>query len=158
MEDSVIALRAIVAGDMDFLAEVYASTRADELAVTGWAEEQKAAFCRMQFDAQHAHYQKHYSGASFQVIERGGTSVGRLYVDRWAQEIRIVDIALMPGSRGQGIGTQLLRELQREAQETGKVLSIHVERMNPALRLYERLGFRVREDKGVYLLMEWSGE
>lgn len=158
MEDSAIALRAIMAGDMDFLAEVYASTRADELAVTGWSEEQKAAFCRMQFDAQHAHYQKHFSGASFQVIEQGGMPVGRLYVDRWTREIRIVDIALLPENRAQGIGTQLLQELQQEAQAAGKVLSIHVERLNPALRLYGRLGFRVREDKGVYLLMEWSAE
>jgi hypothetical protein len=35
---------------------------------------------------------------------------------------------------------------------------VHVERFNPALRPSERLGFRQVEDKGVYLLMEWSSD
>ncbi len=68
-----------------------------------------------------------------------------------------MDIALLPEHRGAKIGTRLIGELQREAATAGKALSIHVEKFNAALRLYERLGFRVREDKGVYLLMEWRG-
>ncbi len=139
-----------------FLAAVYASTRAEELAVTGWSDEDKAVFCRRQFDAQAAHYRENYPGASFQVIERDGVSIGRLYVARWEKEIRIVDIALLPEHRGTGIGTKLLRELQEEARSVGKSLTIHVERFNPALRLYERLGFKQVEDKGVYLLMSWN--
>jgi ribosomal protein S18 acetylase RimI-like enzyme len=79
---------------------------------------------------------------------------GRLYVARWREEIRIVDIALLSEHRGMGIGTQLLRDLISESEDSGKPLSIHVERFNPALRLYERLGFRAVADKGVYLLME----
>jgi ribosomal protein S18 acetylase RimI-like enzyme len=78
-----------------------------------------------------------------------------LYVARWEREIRIMDIALLPEDRGAGIGTKLLRELQEEARAAGKSLTIHVERFNPALGLYERLGFQQIEDKGVYLLMEW---
>lgn len=156
-ESGAVRLRPLSDADMPFLERVYASTRMEELAATGWNDEQKAEFCRMQFNAQHAHYQKHYSSAAFSVIERCGEPVGRLYVDRWTREIRIVDIAILPEYRGSGIGTQLLKELQREAQEAAKCLSIHVERFNPALRLYERLGFRVKEDKGVYLLMEWRG-
>jgi hypothetical protein len=49
-----------------------------------------------------------------------------------------------------------LRELRSESRGRGKPLRIHVERFNPALRLYERLGFREIEDKGVYRLMEWD--
>jgi ribosomal protein S18 acetylase RimI-like enzyme len=152
----MIALRPITAEDDLFLAAVYASTRAEELAVTGWSDEDKAVFCRRQFDAQAAHYRENYPGASFQVIERDGVSIGRLYVARWEKEIRIVDIALLPEHRGTGIGTKLLRELQEEARSVGKSLTIHVERFNPALRLYERLGFKQVEDKGVYLLMSWN--
>jgi len=154
----LIVLRPITPGDDSFLAGLYASTRAEELSVTNWSDEEKAVFCRRQFDAQSAHYVENYPGASLQVIERAGELIGRLYVARWEREIRIMDIALLPARRGTGIGTQLLRELQDEARAAGKTLSIHVERFNPALRLYERLGFQMAEDKGVYLLMSWESD
>jgi len=151
-------LRLRPAHDQDraFLTQVYASTRAEELAVTDWSEEQKAQFCQMQFDAQDAHYRAHYPTAEFSIIERAGVSAGRLYVDRWEKEIRIMDIALLPEHRNAGIGTKLICQLRDEARATGKTLSIHVEQFNPALRLYERLGFRKVADTGVYFLMEWK--
>src|ERR1700704_4763188 len=124
----MISLRPITPEDVSFLAGVYASTRAEELAVTGWSEEEKAVFCRRQFDAQSAHYRENYPGASLQIIERDGISIGRLYVAHWEREIRIMDIALLPEYRGSGTGTQLLRELQEEARLSGKSLTIHVER------------------------------
>ncbi len=154
----MVSLRPITPEDEEFLARVYASSRADELAVTGWSDELKADFCRRQFDAQSAYYGENYPGAAFQVIERDGWPVGRLYVDRWEKEIRIVDITLLPEARGTGIGTKLLRELQEEARAAGKSLTIHVERFNRALQLYQRLGFQEIEDKGVYLLMKWGGD
>ena len=153
----MISLRPITSEDDSFLAGLYASTRAAELAVTGWNNEDKALFCRRQFDAQTAHYVENYPGASLQVIEKAGVPIGRLYVARWEREIRIMDIALLPQHRGSGIGTKLLCELQEEARSAGKSLTIHVERFNPALKLYERLGFKQIEDKGVYLLLQWSG-
>ena len=149
-------LRPITPEDDSFLAGLYASTRWEELAPMGWSDEEKTLFCRRQFDAQSAHYREHYPGASFQVIEREGESIGRLYVTRWENEMRIVDISLLPEFRGNGIGTQVLRELREEARAAGKSLTIHVERFNRALLLYERLGFKQVEDKGVYLLMRWN--
>ncbi|MHA3773188.1 N-acetyltransferase family protein [Verrucomicrobiota bacterium sgz303538] len=149
-------LRPVQVEDMPFLREVYASTRADELALVSWTDEQKAEFCRMQFEAQDKHYREHYPKAQFLIIEHGELPVGRLYVDRWPREIRIMDIALLPEHRSKGIGSVLIRELQQEAQASGKTLSIHVEKFNPALRLYDRLGFRPIEDKGVYHLMVWQ--
>ena len=154
----MISLRPITPEDDSFLAALYGSTRLEELAVTGWSDEEKAVFCRRQFEAQTAHYTEHYPGALLQIIERAGVPLGRLYVARWEREIRIMDVALLPEHRGSGIGTKLLRELQDEARLAGKTLSIHVERFNPALRLYERLGFKMTEDKGVYLLMSWSAD
>ena len=119
-----------------------------------WDDAQKDAFLRMQFDAQDAWWHENYDGASFDVILVDGEPAGRLYVHRGPSEIRIVDIALIPEHRGGGVGTSLLRDLLAEADEGGKSVTIHVERMNPALRLYERLGFTVAEDKGVYLFLE----
>jgi ribosomal protein S18 acetylase RimI-like enzyme len=152
----LISFRPITPADTSFLARVYASSRAEELAITDWSDEQKEIFCRRQFDAQSAYYAANYPEASFQIIERDGWPIGRLYVARREKEIRIVDITLVPEFRGSGIGTKLLCELQEEARTAGKSLTIHVERFNRALQLYQRLGFQQAEDKGVYLLMHWE--
>jgi ribosomal protein S18 acetylase RimI-like enzyme len=151
-------LRAATPGDEQFLRAVYASTRAEELARVPWSDEQKRAFTDMQFTAQDAHYRRHYPTAQYSIIEVRGVPAGRLYVDRWGKEIRIVDIALLPEHRRAGVGTKLLRELQDEARTAGKVLTIHVEKFNPSLRLYQRLGFQQIEDQGVYLFLEWKAE
>jgi ribosomal protein S18 acetylase RimI-like enzyme len=152
----MVTLRPITPADDAFLARVYASSRAEELAITDWSEGLKADFCRRQFDAQSAYYAENYPDASFRIIERDGWPIGRLYVARWEKEIRIVDITLLPEFRGLGVGTKLLADLQKEARAAGKSLTIHVERFNRALALYQRLGFRQTEDKGVYLLLQWQ--
>jgi ribosomal protein S18 acetylase RimI-like enzyme len=151
-----ITLRPVEPADTAFLRDVYGSTRADELALTGWNAAEKDAFVQMQFDAQDHHYRATYSNASFQVILREGRPIGRLYVARGDDEIRIVDIAILPAYRGGGVGTALIAELLGEAQHAGKAVRIHVERDNPALRLYSRLGFRPIAERGVYWFLEWS--
>ena len=154
--DRSITLRPIEPDDEEFLYRVYAGTREAELAQVDWDAAQKEAFLRMQFTAQHQYYQEHYAGAAFQVILTQSRPAGRLYVARWPDEIRIVDIALLPEHRNAGIGTVLLQELLAEGAESSKRVSIHVEQFNPALRLYARLGFSRIADRGVYYLMEWS--
>lgn len=153
-----VSLRPATPEDDALFLEVYASTRAFELQFTEWSEAEKAGFCRSQFEAQTAHYHLHYPTAAYAAILVDGTPAGRLYVDRWPREIRIMDIALLPAFRSRGIGGRILTNLQKEARESGKLLSIHVERFNPALRLYDRLGFKLAEDKGVYLLLHWEPE
>jgi len=156
MLDPGIALRPVRDGDEPFLRSLYASTRADELAQVPWTDAQKRAFADMQFDAQHHHYREVFPNAEFSIVERDGQPIGRLYVDRRAKEIRIVDIALIPETRNLGIGGRLLGTVLEEGRRTGKPVTIHVEKFNPAARLYERLGFREIEDRGVHRLMEWS--
>lgn len=151
-----VTLRPQTAADRAFLRALYGSTRADELALTPWTDAQKDAFIAFQFAAQSAHYAEHYHDADFLVIERDGTPIGRLYIWRGAMDIRIVDISLIPEARGAGIGTALLREVLAEGTRTGKSVSIHVERFNPALRLYRRLGFAHVSEDGIYYLMRWS--
>jgi GNAT superfamily N-acetyltransferase len=153
---SELTLRSITSDDLPFLYQVYAGTRTEELAQTNWTDEQKAAFLQQQFAAQHDYYQANYPAARFQIIEQQGTPIGRLYVDRWVDQIRIMEIALLPDQRGHGIGTQLLEAIQSEGRQVGLPVTIHVERFNPALRWYERLGFRVAEDKGVYYFLKWA--
>ena len=153
---SSIKLRPIVPADEAFLYQVYASTRTEELAVTGWDEAQKDQFLRTQFTAQHRYYQQTFPAASYQVILWQDRPAGRLYVDRRADEISIIDIALLPEYRGLGIGSVLLKEILAEASAARKPVRIYVERFNRALRLYERLGFRMIGDTGVYFHLEWT--
>lgn len=150
-----VTLRPIAPGDEPFLYQVYASTRAAELEVTQWTDEQKAAFLHMQFTAQHRYYHEHYTNTEFDIILVDGQPAGRLYVCRGADELRIMDIALLPAFQKRGIGTHLIGALQAESALARKPLRIHVERFNPALRLYERLGFVPVADRGVYLFLEW---
>jgi GNAT superfamily N-acetyltransferase len=149
-----VELRPVGPADEEFLCSVYASTRAAELAVTGWSDEQKAAFLRSQFDTQHRYYRENYRGAEFSVVRVADRDAGRLYVGRFAEEIRIIEIALLPEFRRCGVATRLIGTLIREAAGRGLPLRIHVERFNPALRLYERLGFHPVADRGVYLFLE----
>ena len=152
-----LTFRRISDADLPFLARLYASTRAEEMApVTFMTEADKAAFLDAQFHLQHAHYQKYYPHADWLVTMRGGEDVGRLYLERWPSQHRIIDIAFLPEHRGQGYGEPLLRDLMDEAAAAAKDISIHVEKLNPAMRLYRRLGFVTEEDKGIYDLMRWT--
>jgi len=150
----MIQLRPVGEADLPFLLRLYASTRADELARLPWSVEQKRDFVAQQFEFQHRYWQDNYDGAAFDLIVQDGQPIGRLYVARGTQEIRIIDIALMPESRNAGIGTRLISEIFDEADRTGRTVGIHVEQFNPARRLYERLGFVQTIDRGVYLFME----
>lgn len=150
-----IVLRPETEDDVEFLRRLYASTREEELKQVDWTPEMKEAFVAQQFDAQRAHYHQHYSGAEYSIIEQDGQAIGRLYVKRLPDDVRIMDIALMPEHRGRGIGGILLREILDAAASEGKSVSIHVEVFNPALSLYERLGFRQIETYGPYHLLEW---
>ena len=150
-----LTLREQGDADLPFLKGLYRSTRDGELALTSWSEVEKQAFIDMQFKAQTAHYLDHYPAALWLVIERAGAAIGRLYLERWPQEHRIIDIALLPGARGHGIGSALLKDLGEEASGLGRAVGIHVEKQNPAMALYKRLGFETIEDKGVYDLLTW---
>ena len=150
-----VSLRPVRAEDEEFLRAVYAGTRAEELALVPWDAAQHAAFIRFQFAAQQRFYKSEFPDAEHHVILNNGEPVGRLYVDRRAQELRILDIALMPEHRGLGIGTPLITALMAEAAGSARPLTIYVDRDGRAQRLFARLGFSAREDNGILVLMEW---
>jgi ribosomal protein S18 acetylase RimI-like enzyme len=156
MPPAGITLRPQLDSDLEFAAQLYSESREEELRQVEWPDEMKRAFLRSQFDAQWAHYSQHYHDATFSIVERNGSRIGRLYVWRGPDDVRIVDIAICAEARGAGIGGALLREVMEEAARSGKSASIHVERDNRALGLYQRLGFERVDDHGVYYLMKWS--
>lgn len=150
-----LGFRPSAAADLPFLAQVYASTRTDELVPVPWSAEQKAAFLQMQFRAQHADYQSRYPHADWLVSSHAGRDIGRLYLERGPDQHGVIDIAFLPEHRGRGFGTALLLDLLDEAAAAGKSIALHVEKFNPAMRLYRRLGFETEHEGGIYDRMRW---
>ena len=171
-EAPAYSLRPLEKADEAFSFAVYASTRAAEMELVDWPQEQKNAFLQMQFNAQHQHYHLHYPLARWQVMEvegrppqgrrdttltgvQGARAAGRLVSDDAREDLcLIMDIALLPEYRGRGIGTAILHELLQAADRAGKTVMLHVEPNNPALRLYQRLGFEISAKSGFYLEMK----
>jgi|GEM_PF-209063 len=152
-----ISLRRRRAKDEAFLAALFASVRRPMVA--GWPKMRQEAFLREQFALQTRHYDQSYPDLWPGIIERNGIPVGRLSLWRQPEEIRVVDLALLPEARAQGLGGELLRCVQAEAVHHRQRVCLHVDLANPALRLYRRLGFR---PEGAQTfpdqLMVWSGE
>lgn len=152
---SSIALRPAKPSDRDFLRRLYATTRADELALVTWPDDEKEAFIEHQFTAQDRYYRQVYPDGRFDVVEVDGRPVGRWYVAELDDEVRLVEVTIEPDDRGRGIGTQLVAALCVEADRRGVPITLHVEPWNPARRLYERFGFvPVGDANGVYQRME----
>ncbi len=149
----LVTVRPATRDDEDFLFQLFATTR-PELSLLNLEESQKRALIKMQFDAQRQQYDACYPQAESGIILSDGQAVGRLLVDRSEREIVLIDIALLPEHRNRGIGTGLIRKLLGDAAGAGKAVRLHVLKSNPALRLYERLGFYQVEDQSMYFEMK----
>ena len=149
-----VTLRPVGPDDYDFLVAVYGSTRADEMAMVPWTDEQRHMFIQSQFASQQEHYAQKYPAANHDIIVSDDRQVGRLYVARLDHEIRIIDITLLPAERNAGVGSYLIQQLLDEANRSGKLIRIYVEDFNPSMRLFERLGFSPSEQQGIHVLMQ----
>lgn len=140
--------------DLPFLVALYASTRETELAPIPWTPEQKRLFLLQQFDAQRRDYRTRFRACAFDIIECAKEPVGRLYFERRGSRLHVIDIALAPQWRGRGVGSRILEAMIAAARTQGLGVGIFVEKFNPALSLYRRLGFIECADHGIYLEME----
>ncbi|HEY0100745.1 MAG TPA: GNAT family N-acetyltransferase [Pyrinomonadaceae bacterium] len=154
-ESGQVVLRAVQPEDEDFLLQVYAASRADEMALVDWDEAQKMAFLRSQFAAQAAQYHARFPDAEYSIILYKERPVGRFWIGRTPEQIRLLDIAILPEFQNRGVGAVLLKSLLAESEATAKPLRHMVFKMNTAaLRFYERFGFSPIEDVGAYIHME----
>jgi len=151
-----VTLRPVTHEDTPFLFDVYRGTRQEEMARTGWDSQQIDAFLRMQFDAQNAHYSRRYPDADYSVIYLDETAVGRVWVARLDDEIRILTVALLPEYRNCGIGTQVLQIPIEEAREFAKPVRIYVERSDRSIGFFRRNGFKKVAESGLHDLLERS--
>lgn len=148
-----IALRAATDADMDFLRDVFSSTRMQEFASAGMPVEQAEPLLASQFSIQHDYYRRHYPHGRFDIIVHGEKNVGRLYHDWHGDIAQLIDIALLPAYRGAGIGTRLMRAIVAKAARKNMPMQLYVEFNNPVRTLYRRLGFVPAGENGVYELM-----
>jgi len=152
-----LTLRPRIDADDEFLLAVYNSTRNEELGQVEWGEGQREIFVRWQFDLQRREYDVRFPDALYQVIEVDGQPAGRIWTGRDQEQIRLLDIALLPEFQNRGVGTLLLCRLIDEARRENKPLRHMVFVLNnEADRFYERLGFVEIEEFGAYKHMEWK--
>jgi ribosomal protein S18 acetylase RimI-like enzyme len=156
--DKSLSLRPALTADEPFLYVLYASTRAAELAAWGWDEAQQKLFLDLQFRGQQQHYAA-YPNTTHWIIEEQSDAtarpIGRLLIARLSDEIRLVDIALLPDFRNRGLGAELVQSLQAEAGHDAKAIRLHVAADSPARNFYTKLGFQLIEDRGSHWFMEW---
>ena len=150
----MIQLRPAEEKDAAFIEAVYRTTREAELNLTNWSEYQKGAFISMQSAAQLADYKTKCPGARFQIIIYNQKNAGRFFTCETENDIRLLDITILPEFAGQGIGTNLLLRLIERSNKVQKKISLHVIASNPALKLYQRLGFVHIKKDGFYYYME----
>ena len=153
-----VSLRPVTPGDEDFLLRVYKSSRGEDLRGLGWDEDRISEFLEMQYEAQGNFHASDFPNASDEVILLDSQPVGRLIVDRRADEIRLVDLALLPDYRNRGLGSRLIQSLKEEATLQRKPLRLQLIRFNRALGLFERLGFMRTSETGTHFQMEWVSE
>jgi ribosomal protein S18 acetylase RimI-like enzyme len=145
-----VRLRPVTDADEPLLRRVFASSRERELAALPDAA--ATVFVDSQYELQRRHYLGHYPDATWSIIERDGSLIGRIIVDRSRRPILLVDLAILAQERRRGVGTALLRELADEARRigTGVELTVAVDNLD-ARRLYERVGFTTERVEGAYM-------
>jgi len=151
-----LELREATAGDQDFLFRLYCDVRGPEVEAWGWPAIQRDAFLKMQFLAQSRSYATAYPDATHHIVYSGGAAAGRRLVARTGEGLHLIDIALLAAHRNHGLGAQLIQPLIDECRTRQCALHLQVLRGNPALRLYQRLGFRETGSDAMYIQMQWT--
>ncbi|HEX8088852.1 MAG TPA: GNAT family N-acetyltransferase [Blastocatellia bacterium] len=150
-----VTLRHVTPDDETFLYELYKWAHSAELPADHMDANQREFLFRMQFYAQQQTYGAQFPKAEDKIILVNGRPAGRLLVEQREDEIRGVDIALLPEHQSTGVGTLLIQDLMAEAGRAGKPFRIQVVKTNRAARLYERLGLYKTGESGAHYAMEW---
>jgi len=151
------ALRPEVEADVPFRLALFSVSRGAAWAQVPLPADMLARIMEQQFRAQTQGYSTTFPNARLEIVTIDDAPVGRLATDRDARSVHLIDIALVPERRGQGIGEAILRGLMDEAAAAGTPLTLQVARDNlGAQRLYHRLGFALAEANDTHLSLRWS--
>lgn len=141
-----VKLRAASEADFDFIYQLRRATMKEYVEATwGWDE----AF-------QQERFSRSFYPATSQIIVVDGRDVGELALEEKDDELFLSDIYILPACQNRGLGTALLRDLLAQAQTGGWPVTLQVLRVNPARRLYERLGFVTISETETHYLMKYE--
>ena len=141
--------------DAVFVATLYNSTR-DDLYLADAENDFIEELIEMQFRAQREGYGQQFPNAMYFIIELHQQPIGRAAVDFGPNEVRMIDLSLIPPARNKGYGTNVIRALQIAANQVRTPLTLTVLMNNPrAAQLYANLGFRIEQQTPSHALMAW---
>ncbi|HVT93619.1 MAG TPA: GNAT family N-acetyltransferase [Bryobacteraceae bacterium] len=152
-----ISRRPETAADEPFLRKLIIDTIALQLGASAWLAPMREQLLDMQYRARRAGVRSVFPDSASEIIIAGGVDVGWLVVAELPDQIRIVEIMVREDYRGQGVGSSIVREIQHGARCAGRPVRLGVNSTNAAaIRLYERLGFRLAGGDEVQLEMVWE--
>lgn len=151
-----IFLRPVKRGDENFWREVFYDSVQEHFETLKLPENDLKNLLEFQFQAQNADYQTNYPQASNNVILFKENRVGRVILSTEHNDLHLIDIAVLSKFRNQGIGTRILEWLFEQSRGINLPIRFYVEKINPAFRLYERLGFKIVADVTTHFQMEWK--
>jgi ribosomal protein S18 acetylase RimI-like enzyme len=135
-----IEFRPIELTDVEFLWRLHNAALKGYVTQTwGWNE-----------DWQRENFVDSFNPAEGEIIVINGEDAGFLWVIEKENEVLLASIRLFPGYQNKGIGTTIIKNLLEKSEKT---VRLHVLKVNPARRLYERLGFKICEETETHFVM-----
>jgi GNAT superfamily N-acetyltransferase len=154
-------LRKQVDADLPRLKDLYIASREIEIAPLTMPQGENcswSALMGMQFDLKHRDYYLRYPDALLLTIEYRDTVAGNLYLECNATRLHVIDFLVGIPYRSRGIGGMILQTLQDEAKRRLSTISLQVDSLSPAMRLYHHMGFSAVRQVGPSTLMHWPPE
>lgn len=155
-QPGAVSLRPETPADEPFLRAVYASTREEELNLTGWDHATRENFLDLQFRAMCQGYRSMFPHGEFSIILLDGAPAGRMVLNRDERTLHLVDLAVLPSFRNRGLGTQLIERVLSEARATRRRVQLEVQKGGRPRGLYHRLGLRMFEETETFEFWEWT--
>lgn len=132
MERLDVSYRPATANDLDGLFELQRATMREvvERVFGPWDDE-----------AQRARFEQSYDPTKMRVVRTGDEDVGMVMIEDGPDELYIGRLQIAPDHQNRGLGGAVVADVIAEAAEQGKTVALTVFSVNPAQRLYRRLGF-----------------
>jgi ribosomal protein S18 acetylase RimI-like enzyme len=150
-----VTSRPLTNEDEPFVRGLIFAIAGAELGAAAWPEALRDSLLDMQYRARKQSLQQNFPSAEQEILLLDTEPAGWSVIDRSEDAIQLIDIAVATEMRGRGVATWRIRQLQAEAESAGRRLRLSVVVTNPAIELYQRLGFRRTGGDAVRHHMEW---